>query len=315
MPSKLTGLKWLVTGATGSFGQAFARYVYDNLSPSTIRCFSRDEEKQRLMRQTLDDSNISYLLGDVRDRERLMLASQDIDVIVHAAALKQVPALEYNPEEAIKTNIQGSMNVAAAALANKVPRTIGLSSDKAAGAVNLYGSTKFCMEKIFGAYASYSGAHDIRFACTRYGNVAGSTGSVVPLFQAQAAAGKPLTITHPEMTRFWLTLLDGAKFVLRALEDMQGGEVFVPKIPSFHIADLATAISDNTVIIGIREGEKLHESLITVDEGPISWDTSDYYIISRTAPGVRNQPGFRYRSDLNSEWLSTDHLRELLKTL
>jgi len=317
----LAGKNILITGGTGSFGNKFVDHVlkYD---VNKIVVFSRDELKQYEMSQRFTDERIRFFLGDVRDRDRLYRAFDGIDIVVHAAALKQVPACEYNPFEAIKTNVIGAQNIVEAAIDRKVKRIIALSTDKAASPLNLYGATKLCSDKLFVAANSYAGDKDTRFAVVRYGNVVGSRGSVVPLFKKLKETGT-LPITDERMTRFWITLDQGVEFVINSLRRMQGGEVFVPKIPSMRIVDLAEAIAPECKIeyIGIRPGEKLHEEMITVDDSRRSLEYPDYYVIQpefpwwdeRQASGGKPLPdGFRYSSETNDQWLSIDQLREMI---
>ncbi len=313
----------LVTGGTGSFGHAFIRSLLAEHEPAAVRVYSRDELKQSELALELDDSRLRFLLGDVRSVDRLELALRGVDVVVHAAALKQVTACEYNPFEAIQTNVIGAENVVAAALANDVPHTISLSTDKAVNPVNLYGATKLCAEKIVSQANSYVGASPARFASVRYGNVVGSRGSVVPLFRRQAKEGE-LTLTDETMTRFWITLDQAVDFVIRSLERMEGGEVFVPKIPSMRIRDLADAIAPGVPrrTIGIRPGEKMHEVLVTEDECRHAREFDDYFVIhpsfrfwrrDEPDPGGDGLPhGFRYASDTNDRWLTADELRDLV---
>src|SRR3954451_5926874 len=264
----LAGKTVLVTGGTGSFGTKFIETVLADHDPKAVRVFSRDELKQsELQRRFADDDRLRYLIGDIRDLPRLIRATRGVDVIVHAAALKQVPACEYNPFEAVQTNVIGAENVVSAAIENEVPATIALSTDKAVNPVNLYGATKLCQEKLVVQGNAYAADSVARFACVRYGNVVGSRGSVVPLFKAQAETGV-LTITDERMTRFWITLDEAVDFVIDSLERMGGGEVFVPKIPSMRVTDIADALAPDAErrIIGIRPGEKLHEVLVTEDE-------------------------------------------------
>src|SRR3954447_5022567 len=311
----LTGKTLLVTGGTGSFGTAFIRTVLEHHDVASIRIFSRDELKQYELERTLRDSRLRLLLGDVRDAHRLQVATRGVDVIVHAAALKQVPACEYNPFEAVQTNILGAQNVTSAAIENGVPLTIALSTDKAVNPVNLYGATKLCAEKIVAQADVYAPTGPSRFASVRYGNVVGSRGSVVPIFKQQALTGK-LTITDERMTRFWITLDAAVDFVLSSMELVHGGEVFVPKIPSMRIVDLARALAPEAEIdvVGIRPGEKLHEVLVTEDEARQSYDIGDRYVIMPSRPtaelhaperGAPLPDGFRYSSDNNEEWLNS----------
>lgn len=312
----------LVTGGTGSFGKKFAEVLLREHNPRKLIVFSRDELKQHEMRVGgYDDVRLRYFIGDVRDVERLRRAMQGVDVVVHAAALKQVPACEYNPLEAIKTNVDGARNVIDAALDVGVPRILALSTDKAVSPVNLYGATKLCAEKLFVQSNAYAGAADIRFSCVRYGNVVGSRGSVIPLFQKQRETGT-VTVTDARMTRFWLTLDQGVRFVIESIDRMVGGEVFIPKIPSMKILDLAEAIAPGCAIreIGIRAGEKLHETLISEDEARTARDLGDVYLVPPTdaqwdvsyaLEGTGLPEGFHYSSDNNAEWLTVPQLREL----
>jgi UDP-N-acetylglucosamine 4,6-dehydratase len=317
----LSGKTLLVTGGTGSFGTAFIRTVLSRFDVASIRVFSRDELKQSELEKTIRDPRLRWLLGDVRDRDRLRVATQGVDVIVHAAALKQVPACEYNPFEAVQTNIIGAQNVISAAIDNQVPLTIALSTDKAVNPVNLYGATKLCAEKIVAQADVYAPGGQTRFASVRYGNVVGSRGSVVPIFKQQARTGK-LTITDERMTRFWITLDAAVEFVLSSMDLVQGGETFVPKIPSMRIVDLAKALAPEAEldVVGIRPGEKLHEVLLTEDEARQSYDLGDRYAImpsmptwevERPEPGDPLPDGFRYASDSNDWWLTNDELLEM----
>ena len=276
----LDGKTLLITGATGSFGSAFTRTVLDRFDVEAVRVFSRDELKQSQLERALNDDRVRLLLGDVRDRDRMRLATRGVDVIVHAAALKQVPACEYNPFEAVQTNVIGAQNVISAAIDNDVPLTVALSTDKAVNPVNLYGATKLCAEKLFAQAMAYAGGGPARFACVRYGNVVGSRGSVVPMFRAQAATGV-VDVTDERMTRFWITLEQAVDFVLSCMGIVQGGEVFVPKTPSMRVVDVATALAPEAEqrVIGIRAGEKLHEVLLTEDEARHAYDLGDRYVI------------------------------------
>ena len=312
----------LVTGGTGSFGQAFVDRLLTFPEIERIAIYSRGEHAQAEMQRRLADvpaSRLSFFIGDVRDGQRLRRAAVGVDTIVHAAALKVVPALEYNPGEGVKTNVLGAMNVIEAALDCSVARVLALSSDKASAPVNLYGATKLCSEKLFTAANDYGG-HTTRFSCVRYGNVTGSRGSVVPLWREIAAEGRPLPITDKRMTRFWLTLNDAVELVLTSLGRMRGGEVFIPRAPSYLVTDLAAAISVNgTETVGIRPGEKLHESLIGEHESFIAWDLGDCFALSpwpivgqdEDIP-TRVDDGSQYASDTNTEWLGVDDLRERL---
>ncbi len=310
------GLQVLLTGGTGSFGQAFVRQVLAAGLDWTVRVYSRDELKQYEMARTFErDPRLRFFLGDVRDRDRLARAMHGADVVIHAAALKHVPLCEFNPAEAVKTNIQGAQNVVDAAIDAGVGRVVALSTDKAVNPINLYGATKLCAEKIFVHGNVYSGPRETRFACVRYGNVLGSRGSVIPLFQKQAPTGV-LTVTDLRMTRFWLTLGQAVDFVLSCLRQMRGGEIFVPRIPSMRIADLARAIAPEAVIkeIGMRPGEKLHEVLITPEEARHGRDHGAYFVVGgRGASGGRALPeGFCYESSTNTEWLTVERLREMV---
>jgi UDP-N-acetylglucosamine 4,6-dehydratase len=317
----------LITGGTGSFGQRFVRNVLARYSPKRLIVFSRDELKQFQMRDQFSETRfpaLRYFLGDVRDKDRLYRALDGVDIVIHAAALKQVPACEYNPLEAIKTNILGAANIIDAAIDRNIERVIALSTDKAANPANLYGATKLCSDKLFTAANSYSGQHGTKFAVVRYGNVVGSRGSVVPLFLKLRTSGK-LPVTDPRMTRFWITLDQGVDFVLSSLERMQGGEVFVPKIPSMNIMEMAKAIGPSCEIevIGIRPGEKLHEVMVGEDDAPNTVEYDDHLRILpsslsqeariATSDGGRMCPdGFRYSSETNTHWLSAADLHALL---
>ncbi len=311
----------LITGGTGSFGRRFASIVLSRWKNVKLIVFSRDELKQYEMRQAgLNHDNMRYFIGDVRDVNRLRRAFRNVDIVVHAAALKQVPACEYNPHEAILTNIIGAQNVIEAALDCNVSKIIALSTDKAAAPVNLYGATKLVSEKLFVQANSYSGQQGTRFACVRYGNVVGSRGSVVPLFKKQLQTGT-ITITDKRMTRFWITLEQGVRFVLSSLNMMSGGEVFVPKLPSMNIMDLATAIAPECDVkfIGIRPGEKLHEAMISVDEAPQTLALPDRYVLQpahawwgqSNLGGEEVPDGFSYVSNVNDNWLSNADLIEM----
>jgi UDP-N-acetylglucosamine 4,6-dehydratase len=314
----------LVTGGTGSFGKAFIRILQDEYQPAKVIVFSRDELKQHEMRAAgYDQANLRYFIGDVRDQGRLKRAMDGVDVVVHAAALKQVPACEYNPMEAIKTNILGTANVVEAALEAGVHKVIALSTDKAVNPANLYGATKLAAEKLTVQSNAYSGERPTRFSCVRYGNVVGSRGSVVPVFLRQRQDGA-LTITDERMTRFWISLDQGARFVLRCIEQMQGGEVFVPKLPSTTVYDLARAIAPEAKldVVGIRPGEKLHEALISEDEARTTLELDDMYVI-QPAQGPwfvhsweeRGKPvpeGFHYVSNENGERLSVEEIQAIV---
>ena len=317
----------LVTGGTGSFGRKFTEVVLERYRPRKLIIFSRDELKQFEMRERFPESRyeaIRYFIGDVRDRERLYRALDGVQVVIHAAALKQVPAAEYNPMEAVKTNVLGAANIIDAAIDRGVEKVVALSTDKAANPINLYGATKLCSDKLFVAANNYSGGHGTRFSVVRYGNVVGSRGSVIPFFLKARESGT-LPITDPRMTRFWITLEQGVEFVLASLDRMQGGEIFVPKIPSMNIMDLARAIAGDCEIkvTGIRPGEKLHEVMVPEDDAHHTFEYDRYFTIVptfhewdadayRQSNGGRPCPdGFRYSSDRNTEWLSVEQLRAM----
>jgi UDP-N-acetylglucosamine 4,6-dehydratase/5-epimerase len=312
----------LITGGTGSFGKKFIQIMLKELHPKKIIIFSRDELKQHEMRLNgFDDPTLRYFIGDVRDASRLTRAMREVDVVVHAAALKQVPACEYNPIEAILTNVMGARNVIEAALDAEVERVIALSTDKAVNPVNLYGATKLVAEKLFVQANSYSGSKRTRFACVRYGNVVGSRGSVIPLFLEQQKTGN-ITITDPRMTRFWIDLDQGVHFVIRCIEQIHGGEVFVPKIPSMNIVDLAKAVAPKCKIslIGIRSGEKLHEVLVSDDESWHTIELDDMFVIKplhawwnadNWSQGKSLPDGFKYSSNLNPVQLTIEQLQKI----
>lgn len=320
----------LVTGGTGSFGKKFISTLLKRYAPRRVVVFSRDELKQFEMAQDFTSPAMRFFLGDVRDRERLVQAMRGIDFVVHAAALKQVPAAEYNPTECIKTNISGAENVIHAAIENQVARVIALSTDKAANPINLYGATKLVSDKLFVAANNIVGSQDTRFAVVRYGNVVGSRGSVVPFFQKLIESGATeLPITDERMTRFWITLEQGVDFVFRNFLRMQGGEVFVPKIPSARVTDLAQAMAPNlkTRIIGIRPGEKLHEIMCPLDDSHLTLEFGDHYVIQPAirfgtgkdfavnGEGERGVPvsaGFEFNSGSNPRFLAVDELRQLM---
>ena len=322
----------LITGGTGSFGQAFVKRVLDYSSPKSLRILSRDELKQWQMSQDLKSHpqyhRLRFFLGDVRDKERLLMAFQDVDIVIHAAAMKQVPASEYNPFEVIKTNILGSINVVKASLENNVEKLIALSTDKASLPINLYGATKLCADKIFIYANNYVGKKHTRFSVVRYGNVIGSRGSVVPIFIQQAKSGI-LSVTHKNMTRFWMGVDEAVEFVISSLGLMQGGEQFIPKIPSMKVTNLALAIAPKTKIVyeGIRPGEKLHESLISSDEALNTYDLGDRYMIAPennladwnddyNYPYKKHVPeGFSYSSNTNKDVLSVSAMQKKLKKL
>ena len=313
----------LVTGGTGSFGKAFTRLMVKKHRPKALRIFSRDEFKQEKMRQIYNDPCLRYFIGDVRDKERLERAMKDVDIVVHAAALKQIPSCEYNPFEAVKTNILGAQNVINAAIDNNVEKVMAISTDKAVNPVNLYGATKLCAEKMFIQANSYVGTRRTRLSCVRYGNVVGSRGSIIPLFKEQKKTNT-LTITDERMTRFWITLDQGVEFVIKCIELMHGGEVFIPKIPSMRVMDLAKAIAPGSKIrfIGIRPGEKLHEVLISEEEARHTLEFENSFVIEPEYPwwsgknwvgGKRLKDGFKYSSDTNSEWLTIEEMEEMIE--
>jgi UDP-N-acetylglucosamine 4,6-dehydratase/5-epimerase len=319
----------LVTGGTGSFGKKFIEIMLKEHHPTKLIIFSRDELKQHEMRVNgFDHPSLRYFIGDVRDELRLRRAMHAVDIVVHAAALKQVPACEYNPMEAIKTNILGSSNVIEAALDAGVKKVLALSTDKAVNPVNLYGTTKLAAEKLFVQSNAYAAGTATRFSCVRYGNVVGSRGSVIPIFIQQRQNGS-LTITDTRMTRFWLTLEQGVRFVIRCIGQMRGGEVFVPKIPSTRIVDLAKAIAPDSEIdvVGIRPGEKLHEVLIHEDEARSAVELEDMFVVLPVAAeigfvrecwqewqdqGRRLPDGFRYGSETNPQWLDLEQIRAIV---
>ncbi len=314
----------LVTGGTGSFGKKFVEIKLREYHPHRLVIFSRDELKQHEMRVNgFDHPSLRYFIGDVRDVGRLKRALSGVSVVVHAAALKQVPACEYNPFEAIQTNIMGGRNVIDAAIDVGVRRILALSTDKAVNPINLYGATKLCAEKMFVQANAYAGAQDTRFSCARYGNVVASRGSVIPVFLEQRKRGR-ITITDPRMTRFWLTLEHGVRFVIRCLEHMHGGEIFVPKIPSMRITDLAETIAPGCEVeeIGIRPGEKLHEVLVSEDESRHTLETEEMFVIQPSHPWWKSEnwsaasrvaEGFRYSSDTNDRWLTRRELEDLVE--
>jgi len=316
----------LITGGTGSFGKQFIETVLKCYAPRKLIVFSRDELKQFDMRQVFNEERypcIRYFIGDVRDRDRLYRAMDGVEVVIHAAALKQVPTAEYNPIEVIKTNVLGAANIIDAAIDRNVQKVIALSTDKAANPINLYGATKLCSDKLFVAANGYSGHHGTKFSVVRYGNVMGSRGSVIPFFQQMRSTGV-LPVTDPKMTRFWITLEQAVKFVLRCLERLVGGEVFVPKIPSMSIVDLARAIAPECRldIVGVRPGEKLHETMVPEDDARNTVEYEDCFVIRAQAAngnghgnvnGGRPCPeGFRYSSDNNTRWLTVEELQTLV---
>jgi UDP-N-acetylglucosamine 4,6-dehydratase len=320
------GKSILITGGTGSFGQRYVKTLLERHAPRRLIIYSRDELKQFEMEQEFHAPCMRYFIGDVRDSTRLTQAMNGVDYVIHAAALKQVPAAEYNPMECIKTNINGAENVILAALANDVARVIALSTDKAANPINLYGATKLASDKLFVAANNMAGGHRTRFAAVRYGNVVGSRGSVVPFFRKRIAEGiEFLPITDPRMTRFWITLQQGVDFVLKNFERMQGGEIFVPKIPSVKIVDLATAMAPDLPhrIIGIRPGEKVHEIMCPADDSHLTLEFADHFVIKPTIQftgetdlsctrlgetGCAVEQGFEYHSGRNPRFLTIEEI-------
>ena len=318
----------LITGGTGSFGKAFTLYVLEHYTPKKIIIYSRDEYKQFIMQNELKKykDRLRFFIGDVRDRDRLTRALEGVDYVIHAAALKQVPACEYNPAEAIKTNINGAQNVIDAALDAGVKKVVALSTDKAVNPVNLYGGTKLVSDKLFIAANAYAGSKDISFSIVRYGNVAGSRGSVIPFFHNIIKnGGKELPITDYRMTRFWISLQEGVELVVKALEEAKGGETFISKIPSFKITDLAEAMLPGCKLVetGIRPGEKLHEIMVTTEDSATTYEYDKHFIVypqmtwnNRQQPdlsGKKVMEGFHYSSDNNIDWLGVEDIRALLK--
>ncbi|MGI8928661.1 MAG: UDP-N-acetylglucosamine 4,6-dehydratase (inverting) [Candidatus Limnocylindrales bacterium] len=312
----------LITGGTGSFGKRFVSSLLTSAAPKRVIIFSRDELKQYEMQQLYpDEPRLRFFIGDVRDYRRLNRAFHDVDFVVHAAALKQVPAAEYNPFEAVKTNVHGAQNVIEAAIDQGVERVVALSTDKASSPINLYGATKLVSDKLFIAGNAYAGGLKTRFSVVRYGNVVGSRGSVVPFFKERARNGV-LPITDERMTRFWITLDQGVRFVIDSLERMHGGELFVPKIPSMRVVDLARAMAPDARldIVGIRPGEKLHEEMIAAPDSRRTVDMGGYYVIQpemewwpqQRLDGLPVSDGFSYSSDGNSQWLTVDELRDMV---
>lgn len=319
-----TSKKILITGGTGSFGRAFIKYALEHLKPDVIRVFSRDELKQNELRQQFNHPKIRYFIGDVRNAERVERALRGVHIVIHAAAMKRVEACEYNPFEAIQTNIIGTENVINKAIDCGVEKVIAISSDKAVNPVNLYGATKLCQEKIVVQSNSYVGPKKTRLACVRYGNVVGSRGSVVPLFREQAKKGE-ITITDDRMTRFWITLDQAVRFVQTSTEMMQGGEIFIPKLPSMRIPDLAKVLAPNCKVktLGIQPGEKLHEVMITEDESRHTIELKDRFVVEPEFPwwsttaleyagGKRLPDGFRYASNNNTDWLDDKRLISMI---
>ncbi|ARJ56243.1 UDP-N-acetylglucosamine 4,6-dehydratase (inverting) [Campylobacter cuniculorum] len=321
----------LITGGTGSFGKTYTRILLQNYKPNRIIIYSRDELKQSEMANVFNDKCMRYFIGDVRDLDRLNTAMRDVDFVIHAAALKQVPIAEYNPMECIKTNINGAQNVIEACFKNGVQKCVALSTDKACNPINLYGATKLASDKIFVAANNIAGKFQTRFSVARYGNVIGSRGSVIPLFKKLIAEGvRELPITDERMTRFWISLEDGVKFVLSSFEKMHGGEIFIPKIPSMKIVDLAHALAPNLgkKIVGIRAGEKLHEIMISSDDSRLTFEFEKYYVIAPSIrfidedsdfslnalgeKGKKVKDGFSYSSDNNSQWVSEAEILKII---
>lgn len=327
------GKSILITGGTGSFGKQFIRILLEKYSPTRVIVFSRDELKQYEMAQDFTHKAMRFFIGDVRDKDRLITAMVDVDYVVHAAALKHVPAAEYNPMECIKTNVLGGQNVIEAAIAQKIKLVVALSTDKAANPINLYGASKLASDKLFVAANNMSGKQGTKFSVVRYGNVAGSRGSVLQLFDKLVKSGKSvLPITDTRMTRFWLPLSQGVDITLKAFHRMQGGEIFVPKIPSIYMTDLAKSMTKNTEIniIGIRPGEKLHELMITEEDSRQTLEFLDHYVITPAIKffehvdyyknkleeiGVEVAEGFEYSSGKNPEFLTVEEIRKLNKTI
>ncbi len=320
----------LVTGGTGSFGHQFVSYVLENYEPKKIIIYSRDEFKQFIMQNEYKHhpqySKLRFFIGDVRDKERLYRAFEGVDYVVHAAALKQVPACEYNPMEAVKTNITGAMNIVDAALDCGIKRVVALSTDKSVNPINLYGGTKLVSDKLFIAANAYAGEKDVNFSVVRYGNVAGSRGSVIPFFRNIVVnGGTALPITDYRMTRFWISLDEGVQLVIKALNEAKGGETFISKIPSFKITDLAQAILPGCEMpeVGIREGEKLHEIMVTKEDSMLTYEYDKHFIVyphfdwwntDKIQPGGKKvAQGFEYSSGTNKEWLSVEDIQRLLK--
>lgn len=322
----------LITGGTGTFGRAFTSYVLENYNPKKIIIYSRDEFKQFIMANDYKKyaDKLRFFIGDVRDKERLERAFEGVDYVIHAAAMKQVPACEYNPNEAIKTNIHGAQNVIDAALDSRVKKVVALSTDKAVNPVNLYGGTKLVSDKLFIAANAYSGSKNTCFSIVRYGNVAGSRGSVIPFFQnILEKGGTELPITDYRMTRFWISITQGVELVIKALEESNGGETFISKIPSFKITDLAQAMLPGCEMpeVGIREGEKLHEIMVTIEDAENTYEFEKHFIIypqmiwndrqkqNPDGTGKKVAAEFSYSSGNNTEWLSVEEIRERLKTI
>ncbi|MDQ3484198.1 MAG: UDP-N-acetylglucosamine 4,6-dehydratase (inverting) [Actinomycetota bacterium] len=322
--SVLRGSSMLVTGATGSFGKAFIRYALDNLDPARLVIFSRDELKQYEVRSLfLDDPRLRWFIGDIRDRARLTRAMHGVDYVVHAAALKQVDTAEYNPFEYVQTNIIGSQNVIEASIDSGVKKVVALSTDKASSPINLYGATKLASDKLFISGNHYASGYETRFSAVRYGNVMGSRGSVIPFFKRLAAAGESLPITDTRMTRFWIALPHAVEFVVDSFDQMCGGELYVPRIPSVKVVDLAEAVAPGARMheIGIRPGEKLHEEMIAPDDARRTVRLEDRYVVQPVLAEWGYQPpadgepvpeAFAYRSDTNDQWLDVEQMRDLI---
>ena len=321
--SEFEGSSVLITGGTGSFGKAFISALLANQNPARVAIYSRDELKQFEMKQAIgDDPRVRFFIGDIRDRDRLAMAMHGVDFVVHAAALKQVDTAEYNPMEYVKTNILGSENVMLASIDAGVKKVVALSTDKASSPINLYGATKLTADKLFISGNHYSYARGTKFSVVRYGNVMGSRGSVIPVFQKLADAGKALPITDARMTRFWITLPQAVQFVMDAFADMDGGELFVPRIPSMHVTDLARAIAPEAelVEVGIRPGEKLHEEMISSEDSLRTIRQPNRYVVGptlaewtyRVPPGELVPAGFAYTSDANDLWLTVEDIRALI---
>ncbi|EDP6895092.1 UDP-N-acetylglucosamine 4,6-dehydratase (inverting) [Campylobacter lari] len=325
------GKSILITGGTGSFGKTYTKTLLQKYNPKKIIIYSRDELKQFEMAREFNDNCMRYFIGDIRDKERLNIAMKDVDFVIHAAAMKHVPIAEYNPMECIKTNIHGAQNVIDACLENNVEKCIALSTDKACNPINLYGATKLASDKLFVAANNIAGNSHTKFSVTRYGNVVGSRGSVIPFFKKLINEGaKELPITDERMTRFWISLEDGVNFVLNNFTYMHGGEIFVPKIPSMKIVDLAKTMAPNLAhkIIGIRAGEKLHEIMISSDDSHLTYEFENYYAISpsikftnmeidfsinaKGQKGKKVSNGFSYSSDNNKEWISQEELLNII---
>ena len=329
----LTGKNILITGGTGSFGKKCLEMIFERYNPNKVIIYSRDEFKQSVMKteyaNKVDMSKVRFFIGDVRDKERLYRAFDNVDYVIHAAAMKQVPTCEYNPMEAIKTNVHGAQNVIDAALDRGVKKVVALSTDKAVNPINLYGGTKLVSDKLFIAANAYTGRNGTVFSVVRYGNVAGSRGSIIPIFKKMVEDGATeLPITDTRMTRFWITLEQGVELVFKALEESKGGETYISKIPSFNITDLAEAMLPGAGIkeIGIREGEKLHEVMVTRDDSRMTYEYEKHYIVyphfewfdtsnSILPGGTLVEEGFEYSSGTNKEWLDVDGLRNALKSI